>query len=498
MTETVNIKFVDETEATARLIVPGAMEMPLVVGTRNIRSAMDEKVYNQVLNIATAPGIEKFVLGADFHAGYGCPVGSTFASSTHVYPCAVGPDIKCSMSLLALDIDAEEIEDKKIRRRIMDEIGARIPTGCTNRTAPKAKTWNREVLERIAVEGATTGVLQSIGVPWGWRHACEDASHGKVPDLEKRFIELYEEHGNSLFDKLAQVGSVGAGNHFSECEIVNVTPGEEKAAEVFGLKQNCVAMVTHCGSRGFGFKLSQGQFHKLQDFFNKWDIKFPGIDRVGKDAKENVYCPVGTPEAEQYLNDMYLGGNFATVNHLLINHYILEAFNDVFHGKVKGELVYYIAHNIIREEVVDDRKMWVHRKGATRAMPGNHHEVNKTKFAGLGHPIILPGNCTDGVIVMRGETGSKETLHSVNHGAGRRMGRLAAKRALDQKMVNNDLNVADVMYNDRNYPVDESPRAYKDFGEVISSVEKAGLATKVASLKPRFVIKDADKTSQEG
>jgi tRNA-splicing ligase RtcB len=195
---------------------------------------------------------------------------------------------------------------------------------------------------------------------------------------------------------------------------------------------------------------------------------------------------------------MFLGGNFATVNHLLINYYLLEAFNEVFSGKINGNLVYYISHNIIREEIVDNRKVWVHRKGATRAMPGNHHEVIHTQFAGIGHPIILPGNCTDGTVIMRGNTGAKQTMYSVNHGAGRRMGRRRAKDTFDQKLVNNDMLVADVLYNDRNYPIDESPRAYKDFKEVIDSVVKADLATRVATLKPRFVIKDADKTSQEG
>lgn len=492
MAETVNIKFVDETDSSARLIVEGAKEMPLIIGTPEIRAGFDEKCMVQARNIALAPGVEKLVIGADFHVGYGCLVGSTFASSTHVYPCAVGPDVKCSMSLLSIDLDASEIDDKRIRRRIMDEIGARIPTGCTNRQAPKARNVSRETLRMIAVEGASVDVLKALGIPWGWRNACEDASHGKIPELQKRFDELYEEHGNSLYEKLAQIGSCGAGNHFCEGSIVSITPGEEEAAKLFGLRENGVAMVTHCGSRGFGFKLSQGQFHRLENHFDKWGIALPG------DERENVYAPLGTPEATNYLNDMYIGGNFATVNHLLINHYLTEAYDEVFNGRAKTDLVYYIAHNIIREEIVDNRPTLIHRKGATRAMPGNHHEVNKTKFAGFGHPIILPGNCTDGTAVMRGNTGAKKTLYSVNHGAGRRMGRREAKRNLDQKLVNNDMLVADVMYNDRNYPIDESPRAYKDFDMVIDSVVKADLATKVAMLKPRFVIKDADKTSQEG
>ena len=144
-----------------------------------------------------------------------------------------------------------------------------------------------------------------------------------------------------------------------------------RVGEVFGLRDGCVGFLSHCGSRGFGHALASGQFRALQQKFAMWDIPLPGDD------KELVYAPLGTPEADAYLDDMALGANFATVNHLLINALVLEAFQEVIPG-VRGSLVYFISHNIARKELLPDAHCgfagegWVHRKGATRAFPANH------------------------------------------------------------------------------------------------------------------------------
>lgn len=180
------------------------------------------------------------------------------------------------------------------------------------------------------------------------------------------------------------------------------------------------------------------------------------------------------------------------MNHLLINALILEAFETVFPG-VKGELVYFISHNIAREEVVDNKLAWVHRKGATRAFPGGHHALRGTPFEQTGHPILLPGNPRNGSAVMVAEPGAAKSCYSVNHGAGRRMGRKDAIRRLDQGAIDAELDQCDILSNCRTYPKDEAPDAYKDFDEVLRSVELAGLASEVARLKARFVIKDGDK-----
>jgi tRNA-splicing ligase RtcB len=205
-----------------------------------------------------------------------------------------------------------------------------------------------------------------------------------------------------------------------------------------------------------------------------------------------VYAPLGTPEADNYLDDLALGSNFATLNHLLINALALEAFQQVFPG-VTGNLVYFISHNIAREEIVNDKKTWVHRKGATRAFPAGHHALKGGRYESTGHPILLPGNPAAGSAVMVATPGAAKSAYSVNHGAGRAMSRSRAARELSQSAVDEQLAACDIISNCRQYPIDEAPDAYKDFNEVLASVEKADLARMVARLSARFVIKDGDK-----
>ena len=228
-----------------------------------------------------------------------------------------------------------------------------------------------------------------------------------------------------------------------------------------------------------------GQFKALQSKFAKWDIQLPGNDR------ELVYAPLGTVEADNYIDDMSLGANFATVNHLLINALVLDAFQEVFPG-IEGQLVYFISHNIARREIVDNMQQWVHRKGATRAFPAGHYALKGTRYAETGHPILLPGNPQAGSTVMVADPGASISCYSVNHGAGRQLGRRRAIRELDQASVDASFDAADILTNCRKYPKDEAPAAYKDFEEVLRSVKLAGLATEVARLKATFVIKDGD------
>ncbi len=195
----------------------------------------------------------------------------------------------------------------------------------------------------------------------------------------------------------------------------------QRVAESFGLHDGNVAFLSHCGSRGFGHHLAQGQFNAMEKHFDTWGIPYPGGD------KQLCHAPLGTDLANDYLDDMALGGNFATVNHLLINALVLEAFQEVIPG-CTGELVYLISHNIARLETVRGEDAWVMRKGATRAFPAGHAGLIDTPFAMTGHPILLPGNPQAGSAVMVADPGAEASLYSVNHGAGRALGRRAAKR----------------------------------------------------------------------
>lgn len=477
-------------------ILPGPDESgpPLtVIGTSPIREGFDVTCLRQALNARHAPGVTRLVLNPDGHAGYGAPVGCVMVSPTHIYPGPVGVDIKCSMSLLQLDLPADQIADRRLRRALIEAIGDRIPTGAGagQRSVPKSRRVPADLARRAVVEGASQAVCQSMGLPAEWAWRCEDAVHAGHDGTSDTLAERFDRHVaegtfRNLDEKLGQLGSYGGGNHFGECEIVQV--GEDArsraVAEVFGLRDGCIAFLSHCGSRGFGNVLAQSQFRRLEAMFERWKIPFPGDDR------HLVYAPLGTPEADAYLDDMALGANFATVNHLLINALVLEAFQEVIPG-VAGNLVYLISHNIARQEVIDGKAAWVHRKGATRAFPAGHPALEGSPFHRTGHPILLPGNPRDGSVVMVAQPGAEKSCYSVNHGAGRRMGRRDAMRQLDQGVVDRDLQDRDILTNCRAYPRDEAPAAYKDFAEVLRSVEQAGLASLVARLRATFVIKDA-------
>jgi len=488
--------FVQTGEATAILPLPSNRRPVTVIGTDAIRRTFDEGCIRQTINSAMAPGVSHVVLNPDAHIGYGTPVGCVMSSPTHIYPGPVGVDIKCSMSLLALDLDEDAVADRPTRRALIKAICDRTPTGTGRgqRSVPKAREVDHPLGTQAVTEGASRDVCEQLGIPPEWADRCEDATHvghdGTADalrarlDLLKNDTRTYERFPT----KMRQLGSYGGGNHFGECEIVRVgeSARARKTADVFGLRDGGVAFLSHCGSRGFGHDLAAGQFRSLESHFSKWGIDLPGGDR------QLVHAPLGSPEADAYLDDMALGANFATVNHLLINALVLEAFQEIFPG-IDGRLVYFISHNIARREIVDSKPEWVHRKGATRAFPAGHHALKDTPFADTGHPILLPGNPQAGSAVMVADPGASLSCYSINHGAGRVLGRKAAARTLDQKAVDESFDDRDILTNCRMYPIDEAPDAYKDFNEVLRSVELAGLASEVARLDARFVIKDGDK-----
>ncbi len=496
ITETNKFEIIPTGPATGILPVANGKVAPIkVIANAAIRDTLDDNCLQQAINSRLAPGVKELVVNPDAHLGYGAPVGCVMASPTHIYPGPVGVDIKCSMSLLQFDLSEDAVNDVEIRRALINAILERTPTGAGKgqRHVAKSRIVDFETGELAVTEGASKRVLEKLGIPTHWADSCEDAFHLGHDDTRDALVaRLADMRGrrkyNKFEGKVRQLGSYGGGNHFGECEIVRVSkdPKAKAIAETFGLKDGNVAFLSHCGSRGFGHDLATGQFRAMQNKFDAWKIPYPSGD------KQLCYAPLGSPEADAYIDDMSLGANFATVNHLLINALILEAFEEVLPG-VTGDLVYLISHNIARKEIVGSEEMWVMRKGATRALPAGHDALKDTRFAATGHPILLPGDPQSGSAVMVAQAGAKDALYSVNHGAGRVLGRRHAKRILDQAVVDKSFSDADILSNCRQYPVDEAPDVYKDFEDVLDSVKQAGLAEEVARLEAKFVIKDASK-----
>ena len=279
--------------------------------------------------------------------------------------------------------------------------------GRGQRQAPKSRRVDERIGRIVATEGASKQVCELLGIPRAWRHRCEDSFHtghdGTADALRIRLDHLISSGSFPSFaNKFSQLGSYGGGNHFGECEVVEVADDESARSHrrSFGLHDGRVAFLSHCGSRGFGHHLAQGQFNAMEAHFDTWGIPYPGGDR------QLCHAPLGTDLANDYLDDMALGGNFATVNHLLINALVLEAFQEVIPG-CTGELVYLISHNIARLESVRGEDAWVMRKGATRAFPAGHAALADTPFAMTGHPILLPGNPQAGSAVMVADPGAR-------------------------------------------------------------------------------------------
>jgi tRNA-splicing ligase RtcB len=462
---------------------PNGKRIATVIANDTILGALEQGCLDQLQNCAKLPGLTGLALNPDAHQGYGAPIGSVLASEEYLYPAGVGYDIKCSMSLLQTDIPADEIVDKRVRRELVGIIMQQIPSGVGQASSMLVK-------DTYAISGFHRTTALSLGIPEHWVERCEDASHGKPDALMERLEwHLHTNQTKGLPSKMQQLGTYGAGNHFGECSVIEIDPSAQATAVQWGLKDGCVAMLSHCGSRGFGWALANYHFKGMQQHFKKWHIPQLGNDR------ELTFIPLGTSEAQAYLCDIALAGNFATVNHMIINQKLAEAFQQVIPG-CKADLVYYISHNFVRKEYDGHKTQYVHRKGATRAFPAKHPELKNTAFYETGHPILLPGNPVAGSRVMVG-TGDpcavSDTFFSINHGAGRTMGRSAAKRTFTQEEVDAQMDQNDILFNSRHYPIDESAFAYKDFEEVLASVELAGLATCVAKLGPaRFVIKAED------
>lgn len=485
---------VTENEAISKLVSDSVPPIA-VIGTESIRAAFDQKALQQAVNARGACGVTDVILNPDAHCGYGAPIGCVMVSPTHIYPGPVGVDIKCSMSLLQFDLPAEEIRDQKIRRKLIDAICERTPTGmgAGQMSVRKGRKFDQDAVYQAIIEGATESVCGQLGIPFEWTKRCEDSFHvghdGTADAIMYRLEKILpERYMINFHEKMMQLGSYGGGNHFGECEIVKVEQDAEsrRIADIFGLRDGKVAFLSHCGSRGFGNILATEQFKILKNKFIEWGTPFPGGDR------ELVYAPLGSAEANDYLDDMAMGANFATVNHLLINTLILESFREVF-PCVEANFVYFISHNIVRREVWQSKPTYVHRKGATRAFPAGHHELRGTPFETTGHPILLPGDPRSGSAVMVGLSGAEISAYSINHGAGRAMGRRRAFDILNQKVVDEEMKNADVLTNCRKYPLDEAPAAYKNFEDVLKSVKISGLAKEVARLKATFVIKDSNK-----
>lgn len=436
-----------------------------IFATEPILEDITEKTIKQATDTALIPGVHKINLNADAHEGYGCPIGSVVATKDTIMLGPIGYDISCSMSYLQTNIPVEELSSKPTRREIIKKLVSYIPQGTGHEHAPEQiNISNKTYLEVLEKGASDKNLIQRLGINPVWLENLERTHLPANPSiLSSKAISRGE----------GQLGSLGSGNHFLEAQKVSII--DQKIADAWGITEN-LGILTHCGSRGLGHQIATEYFEML----NKIQKDLPD--------KELVYAEAEGAIGKRYLNSMGCAANFAIVNHLLINTAIYEALKEIF-PTVEVDFIYHISHNLVQWEKVGKEEFFVHRKGATRAFPAHHIALAGTKFYETGHPVIIPGSSLSGSSIMVGVQGNEKNFHSTPHGCGRAMGRREAKRKLTQSYVNERMDNADILYNKRNYPIDEFDEAYKNYDEVIKSVEISGLAKEVARLKPLFVIK---------
>lgn len=434
----------------------------------------------QVVNVATLPGIVGNSLAMpDMHWGYGFPIGGVAAFDVDegiVSPGGVGYDINCGVSLTRTALTLDEIRPNI--SRLIDSLFARIPTGVGSHGALKV---SKKEFDRVLVEGASWAVRQGLATEEDRRHMEDE---GCIEGADPAVVsERARERG---YD---QIGTLGAGNHFVELQVVQKILDRETAA-AFGLFENQICVMVHSGSRGFGYQICTDFLPVMNKAADKYGIALPD--------RQLACAPVTSAEGKRYLDAMRCAANFAWVNRLVMHHFAREAIRDALHlsdERCGFALVYDVAHNIakIEEHLVDGkpRRVCVHRKGATRSLPAGHPLV-PSAYRHVGQPVLIPGDMGRASYVLVGaETALTESFGSAPHGAGRLLSRHQGAKLMRGDDVRARLAERGIIVQARSRATlaEEQPDVYKDVEEVVRVAAGAGLARPVARLRPRGAIK---------
>ena len=441
---------------------------------------LGEKSLDQLVNTATLPGIVKYALAMpDIHQGYGFPIGGVIATQLPdgvISPGGVGYDINCGVRLLATHLHRDEAAPHL--DRLASALQANCPSGVGQGGSVRLK---RQDLDRLVVQGADWALKNGYATKMDLERTEEN---GRLPHADaSKVSERAKTRG------LDQIGTLGAGNHFIEVDVVDEIFYDE-AAQRMGLFPGQIVVQIHCGSRGFGHQICTDYVKRFQQSVQRYGIKLPD--------RELVCAPLSSPEGQDYLAARHAAANYAFANRQVLTHLIRQSFEHVLAGTGLRSTVYQIydiAHNMakIEEHEVDGRKLTlcVHRKGATRAFgPGS--PVLPDAYRDIGQPVLVPGSMGTASWVLVGtEKSMSQSFGSTCHGAGRTMSRSQAKRTIRGDELRQELEAEGINVRAGSLPglAEEAPAAYKDVDQVIEVVHGAGIARKVARIVPVAVVK---------
>jgi tRNA-splicing ligase RtcB len=446
-----------------------------------IPKIMQDKSLEQVANVATLPGIVGPSLAMpDIHWGYGFPIGGVAAFSLQdgvVSPGGVGYDINCGVRLLRTNLKRGDVEG--CIEDLVNALFHNIPAGVGSRRKDLKLTGPS--LKEVMRQGAGWAVKHGFGSAADLDHI---EAHGQIDGADPEQVSDFAmDRGKD------QLGTLGSGNHFVEVGYV-LEIFEAKLAAALGLFKGQVTAIVHTGSRGLGHQVCDDYIKVMLKAAAKYGIELPD--------RQLCCAPLTSPEAKQYLGAMASAANFAFANRQLITHWVRESFEQVFKLGPRDlglELVYDVAHNIakIEEHTVDGKKMKVciHRKGATRAFPP-HHPETPAAYQETGQPVLIPGDMGRYSFVLVGtEKALTETFGSTCHGAGREMSRHRALKVAKGRSIVQELAAKGIVVRGAGRATidEEISEAYKDVSLVVDVCHGAGIAKKVAKLKPLGVIK---------
>src|SRR5438105_1396666 len=419
-----------------------------------IEQVKKDQAAEQVANVAFLPGIQHASLAMpDIHWGYGFPIGGVCATDPDeggvISPGGIGYDINCGVRLMRTNLTYREV--KPHLRTLVETLFRDVPTGVGK---SGRFSFRGAELERLLAEGSRylmgRGLASQSDIDYTEAHGRLDgADPGQVSDHAKQ-------------RGAEQCGTLGSGNHFLEVQIVDAV-FDEDAAQVMGLEKDQVCVMIHSGSRGLGYQVCDDALAHLRKAPEKYKIELPD--------RQLACAPIDSPEGQKYIAAMRAAANFAWCNRQLLMQQAREVFADVFGQTwqaMQMNLIYDVCHNIakLEEHTIDGKKkrVWVHRKGATRAFPPEHPEI-PAMYRKIGQPVIIPGDMGRASWVLVGQPGSMETTFGTTcHGAGRAMSRTAAVKDAIGRRIDKELEAKGVIARAQTKKglAEEQPRAYKE------------------------------------
>jgi tRNA-splicing ligase RtcB len=445
-----------------------------------LKDVRNDQSLVQVCNVATMPGIVGFSLAMpDMHWGYGFPIGGVAAFDIEdgvISPGGVGYDINCGCRLMTTSLLAADMADRM--QTMVLNLFKSIPTGLGSRSTVRLSKKDQD---RVAVEGAAWAVRNGYGEPEDLNRTEDRGTmEGADPSVVS---ERARKRGTD------QLGTLGSGNHFLEIQVVDTIFDRQKARS-FGLFEGQVTVFIHSGSRGYGHQI-------CDDFLKEMGIMIPP-DSLQLPDRQLICAPISSDLGRRYISGMACAANYAWTNRQILMHWTRQVFLhtlEITPKELGMHLLYDVCHNIAKREehTVNKRKktLYVHRKGATRAFPPGH-PLLPDAYRATGQPVLIPGDMgTHSYVLAGAEMAMQQSFGSCCHGAGRVLSRSKAMKMSKGRSIHRELEDKGIFVQSRGKRTlkEEMPDAYKDVSQVVRVVHEAGLATKVARLRPLGVIK---------